>query len=225
MGDNNNQYQAVWTNSGGVTISNPATLTVVTGITGTISAVNSIICPGSPYQLQLSGATGQAPFTLAVNGKTYSGVTESTPFATIPTADQSIWNNSLAGINPSVDPADYELGVKFRTAINGYIKGIRFHKDALNTGIHVGSLWSITGTKLATATFTNESATGWQEVLFATPVAVTTGTIYVASYSDPSGYFSYNPPVNNPFQTAITNGDLSILSNTDSGSPGNSNIS
>ena len=38
------------------------------------------------------------------------------------------------------------------------------------------------GVSLATATFTNETASGWQEVLFSTPVAITAGVTYVASY-------------------------------------------
>ena len=34
---------------------------------------------------------------------------------------------------------------------------------------HVGSLWSSTGTRLGQVTFTNESASGWQQASFATP--------------------------------------------------------
>ena len=47
-----------------------------------------------------------------------------------------------------------------------------------------------TGTKLATGTFTNESTQGWEQLNFATPVAVTAGTTYVASYYDPNGHYS-----------------------------------
>ena len=48
--------------------------------------------------------------------------------------------------------------------------GVRFYKGTGNTGTHVGSLWSPSGERLAQATFSNESATGWQSVTFATPV-------------------------------------------------------
>src|ERR1700687_3222828 len=54
-----------------------------------------------------------------------------------------------------------ELGVKFRADSNGYITGIRFYKASANTGTHVGNLWTSTGTLLATATFTSETASGW----------------------------------------------------------------
>ena len=62
---------------------------------------------------------------------------------------------------------------KFRSSTAGRIAGIRFYKGATNTGTHVGHLWTRTGTLLATATFTNETATGWQEVRFASPVDIT----------------------------------------------------
>ena len=55
----------------------------------------------------------------------------------------------------------------------GSITGVRFYKDAANTGTHTGSLWTSTGTLLATATFNNETASGWQQVTSRTPVAVT----------------------------------------------------
>ena len=78
----------------------------------------------------------------------------------------------------------------FTTDTTGYITGARFYKAAANTGTHVGSLWSSTGTLLAQATFTNETASGWQQVSFSTPVAVTAGTTYVVSYYAPNGHYS-----------------------------------
>ena len=57
-------------------------------------------------------------------------------------------------------------------------------------GTHVGHLWTSTGTLLATATFTGETASGWQQVNFATPVAITANTTYVASYHAPNGHYS-----------------------------------
>ncbi len=81
--------------------------------------------------------------------------------------------------------------MKFKADFDGWITGVRFYKAAANTGTHIGSLWTTNGTRLATATFTNESATGWQSVTFASPVAVTAGTTYVASYFTPTGHYSF----------------------------------
>ena len=83
-----------------------------------------------------------------------------------------------------------ELGVKFRSDVAGTITGIRFYKASANTGTHVGNLWSSTGTLLATATFTNETASGWQQVAFSSPVAITADTVYVASYHAERGHYS-----------------------------------
>ena len=85
--------------------------------------------------------------------------------------DATIWPSSaLPNVASSGDPAPQELGVKFRSDIAGYITGVRFYKGAGNTGTHVGHLWTASGTLLATATFTSETATGWQQVNFSQPV-------------------------------------------------------
>jgi len=78
-----------------------------------------------------------------------------------------------------------ELGVKFRPTVSGYVLGVRFYKHSQTTGTHIGSLWTSAGTRLASATFTAETSSGWQQVYFAGPVAVVANTIYVAS-----GFFS-----------------------------------
>ena len=52
--------------------------------------------------------------------------------------------------NPSAaDSGEYELGVKFKSDIDGFITGIRFYKGPANNGTHVGNLWTSTGTLLA----------------------------------------------------------------------------
>ena len=65
-------------------------------------------------------------------------------------------------------------------------------------------MWSSTGTLLATATFTNETASGWQTVTFSNPVAIAAGTTYVASYHSNGHYTA----TGNYFTTARVNGPL-----------------
>ena len=67
------------------------------------------------------------------------------------------------------------------------------------------------------ATFSGESASGWQQVDFAQPVAVTAGTTYVASYYVPDGRYSLN---NNYFASATTCGPLTALASGTSGGNG-----
>lgn len=105
----------------------------------------------------------------------------------------TIWDPSSTPVNvDSHESTGVELGVKFRADFDGFVMGVRFYKSAANTGAHVGNLWSVTGTRLATATFTGESASGWQQVLFSSPVPVTAGTTYVASYFAPAGHYAFD---------------------------------
>ena len=89
----------------------------------------------------------------------------------------------------SATPDAVELGVRFRADANGTITGVRFYKGTGNTGTHIGNLWTNTGTLLATATFANETASGWQQVTLGSPVAVTANTTYIASYHTVTGQY------------------------------------
>ena len=85
-----------------------------------------------------------------------------------------------------------ELGVRFTADANGTISGLRFYKGTGNTGTHIGNLWTATGTLLATATFTSETTSGWQQVTFASPIAINANTTYVASYHTTVGNYGYD---------------------------------
>ncbi|GCD92153.1 N,N-dimethylformamidase beta subunit family domain-containing protein [Nocardioides sp. LS1] len=123
----------------------------------------------------------------------------------------SIWPSTTTPAGTDPDTSSVELGVKFRANQDGFITGIRYYKPTTTNGTHVGTLWTGTGTKLATATFTNETASGWQQADFSSPVAITANTTYVASYFTParyavnSAYFAGSPVINGPL-TALQNG-------------------
>lgn len=88
------------------------------------------------------------------------------------------------------DAEAVELGVRFRSDVDGWITGLRFYKSVGNTGLHVGTLWTTNGTALATTTFIGETPSGWQQAALAVPVHITAGTTYVASYHTDTGHFS-----------------------------------
>ena len=110
-------------------------------------------------------------------------------FTTI--AGSTLLGSATPTVTSSGDPNSIELGVRFTADRAGQVAGVRFYKGPSNTGMHTGTLWSSTGTTLATGTFQNESAGGWQTLLFPAPVAVTAGTVYTASYHAPNGNYSY----------------------------------
>ncbi|WP_369797936.1 DUF4082 domain-containing protein [Cryobacterium sp. MLB-32] len=103
----------------------------------------------------------------------------------------SLWGNGVTPIIPdSGDAGSVELGLKFSSTVAGTVSGVRFYKSTANTGTHSGSLWSSSGTRLATAVFSGESTSGWQSVAFSTPVTVAANTTYVVSYFAPKGHYA-----------------------------------
>ena len=103
----------------------------------------------------------------------------------------SIWGpNVTPPVADSGDGNSIEVGVKFTSDVAGTVNGIRFYKASTNTGTHIGNLWTASGQLLASATFTNETASGWQQVNFAQPVPISPNTTYIASYFAPNGHYS-----------------------------------
>lgn len=131
----------------------------------------------------------------------------------------TIWPAStVPGTESHNDPNDVELGVKFRTTVDGVISGIRFYKGPLNTGVHIGTLWTASGVPLATVTFTDETASGWQQMMFDAPVPVTANTVYVASYHAPNG--GYAADGGYFASSGVSNGPLEALADGVSGGNG-----
>ena len=143
---------------------------------------------------------------------TYSWSFTTASQTTGPTCPCSIWSASTVPTVPDDgDPAAVEIGTKFRSDVAGSVSGARFYKSTANTGTHVAHLWTSTGTLLATATFSNESASGWQQVSFPSPVPISANTTYVISYFAPRGHYA-GP--DNYFQTAgVDNAPLHALRN------------
>ncbi|NUT52954.1 MAG: DUF4082 domain-containing protein [Saccharothrix sp.] len=104
-----------------------------------------------------------------------------------------LWSDSdVPSTADAPDGTAVELGVKWRSTHDGHVRGVRFYKGPNNTGTHVGSLWSAGGVRLATGTFRDESASGWQTLVFPTPVVVARDTTYVTSYLAPAGHYSFD---------------------------------
>jgi len=68
--------------------------------------------------------------------------------------------------------------------------GIRFYKSSANAGTHIGNLWTSSGALLASATFSNETASGWQQVNFSNPIAMNADTTYDGILFAPAGHYS-----------------------------------
>ena len=197
VGSSSTQNVTVTANNKSVTISQA-------NVTGSGFSVSGLTLPATLAAGQ--SATLQVKFAPAATGTITGGLSLVSNASNTPTAatlsgsgvtststagPYSIWSASTLPTNvDDGDGSSVEVGVKFTSDLSGYITGVRFFKSAANTGTHVGHLWTSSGTLLASATFTGESASGWQQVNFASPVAVTAGTVYEASYFAPNGHYS-----------------------------------
>ena len=179
-------------------------------ITGVSNASNGSVSYNSQNQTVTftpsAGYAGAASFTYTITDTSgQSGSGQVSLKVNYPASAQSLFGtNDAPSVPNSGDTSPVEVGVKFTASVNGTITGLRFYKGSLNTGPHIADLWSSTGTLLATATFTNETASGWQQVNFSTPVAITAGTTYVASYHTNGNYSG----TQNYFATSLANGQL-----------------
>jgi hypothetical protein len=189
--------------SAGAAIASGSTITIsgtATDSGGTVGGVEVSTDGGATWRV----ATGRSSWTYTWNAAGFGAVTlkaraidDSGNIQSAPASVQvnvscpcSLWGATTPGTTASTDTRAVELGLKFQSEVDGKISGIRFYKGTGNTGSHVGSLWTSTGTLLARAAFTGETAAGWQQVTFDTPVPVTAGTTYIASYFAPAGRYA-----------------------------------
>lgn len=231
--------------------------TVIAGQPTTISGTSADVGGGLVASVEVSTDSGASwhPATSTDNWATWSfawtpsalgvvslavrGVDDSANYPSSPTTRSvtvsyacpcSLYNsNAVPQTSSTPDSNAIEVGVQFRSDVAGQITGIRFYKGTGNTGTHVGNLWSSTGTLLASATFTGETSTGWQQASFSSSVPITANTTYVASYFAPVGRYASqdysflvaidNPPLHAPQTSTVANGNAVYRYNAGSAFP------
>lgn len=191
-------------------------------ITGAGNATNGSVAYNSQTNSVVftptAGYTGAASFSYTVSDGRGGTDTATVSLTVAPQSNAtSLFSPSdTPAVTSSSDTSPVELGMKFVASASGQITGLRYYKSAQDTGTHTGSLWTAAGDLITSATFVNESASGWQTVLFAQPVTIAAGTTYVASYQSNGRY----AVTSNYFTTTRTNGDLSAPSSATSGGNG-----
>ena len=182
-GSQGSPYSATLAATGGLA---PYTWSIPAGLPPglTLAAATGVIS-GTPT------AVGAYSFTTQVTDSVLGTASATLTITVVPPGNYTLWPSAtVPGTADGGPDSSVEVGVKFRADQAGYITGIRFYKSTANTGTHVGSLWTSTGTKLASATFANETSFGWQQVNFAAPVAIAANTVYVASYHANAGHYA-----------------------------------
>ncbi|MCD5350978.1 DUF4082 domain-containing protein [Kineosporia mesophila] len=191
----------------------PGTTTLSDDRQKAVFSPSAPLISGTTYTLSSTGGTDDA-------GNAFTGLTSTFRTAQVTTPGvcpcSVWWDTDVPTTRATDDDQDVELGVRFTAGKAGYVTGVRFYKGATNTGTHTGTLWSPSGTQLAHATFTNESAAGWQEVRFDTKVPVTAGQVYTASYHTAGHYALTAGGLNSD----VVNDPLTAVSSAGSGGNG-----
>jgi hypothetical protein len=178
--------------------------TIATLSGGTTSYQNTGLSAGTTYYFRIIATGGNL-------SSAASNVASATTTGTGTTTTDTLWSNSYTPSENEYSSGSYELGLQFSSSVAGVVTGVRFYKESWMGGYtHVGHLWSPTGALLASAAFTNETSSGWQQVNFSNSVAIQPNTLYIVSFSTGGGYFGIS---SNYFSSSgVSNGPLSAPS-------------
>jgi hypothetical protein len=162
---------------------------------------------GGPYaklNAEVVAATQYADVADPANGPAQTLFTSQTPAET--------------GVTDGLG-VEYELGMLFQADVPGQITAVRYWKDANDNGTHTGNIWSAAGQLLASVTFTNETASGWQQQTLAAPLSIPAGFAYVVSVNTASSYYV---ATDNGLAAQIVNQHLFTVAGTNGfyGTPG-----
>jgi hypothetical protein len=151
------------------------------------------------------GGTAYSISEFEVFGNTSGSCLPPAGLSASPGSGVTVFTTQTPTGTPGQDTQPVELGVQFTSNIAGYIIGVRFYETSGYYGTHIGELYKPDGTRLAQATFSNETGSGWQTVLFSTPVAIAANTTYIAAFYNSSAYYVAD---DNGFVNPITNANL-----------------
>lgn len=175
---------------------------------------NALLAPTAVYTASVTTGAIAADRTPLAAQTVWSFTTTLCPCSLMAsTSAPSLTGNPVQDGRVGSGPWSYEFGVKIQVTQPVSLVGIRFYKDTKETGTHVGRLWSSTGTLLASATFSGETASGWQQATLSSPVSLSVGTTYIVSV----GINAYFGLTTFGLQTQITSGPLKSVADSQNG--------
>lgn len=170
---------------------------------------SSALAHSTTYTATLSGAKDLAGNAMATRSWSFTTAAAPAPDPS-PVQSTSIWSGSPRPSGTHNDGRPIELGTRFVAAVDGTISGLRFYKADSAATTYTINLWSSSGSRLATATFSSPAGTGWREATFSSPASIKAGTTYVASYFTSLGSYAATP---NYFRARYDSGPLHVPAN------------
>ena len=176
-----------------ITLTGPGGTAVSSTVSYNDSTRTATLVPGS----QLAGGASYT-VTVSTGIKAPGGTPMSAPYAwsfTTAACPCSLFSSvstpasvglSTADGRTGAGPFTYEMGVKVQATQGMQLTAVRFYKSPGETGTHIGRVWTSAGVLLATVTFTNESASGWQQQALGSPLTMTANATYVISVNQNS---------------------------------------
>jgi len=161
---------------GGSTV--PATVSYDGAYVATLTPSASLAM-ATTYTARLAAGVAGANGTPLGSAYTWSFTTPSCPC--------SLFSDLVQPAN-SAAVGTYELGVKVQVDQPMTLTSVRFYKAVGETGTHTATVWGPDGTALAGVTFSNETASGWQQQALSTPVQLQANTVYTVSVNANSRY-------------------------------------
>lgn len=105
-------------------------------------------------------------------------------------AIETLFGDTVPTTTSDPDANAVTVGTKITVKNAGRVAGVRFYKGAGNGGTHVGAIYSASGSQLAKANFSNETASGWQTLAFSKPVNLAAGAQFTAAVLMPQGRYA-----------------------------------
>jgi hypothetical protein len=141
----------------------------------------SALSSSTTYTASISTAAKSAAGAALASAQTWSFTTAACPCPLMAGLTPASTNLDVRDGRGGGGPFTYELGTKIQASAAASLTGIRFYKDAGETGTHVGTVWNAANTAIATVTFTGETASGWQTQQLASPLTLAAGATYTVS--------------------------------------------
>ncbi|MBK8204784.1 MAG: DUF4082 domain-containing protein [Bdellovibrionales bacterium] len=174
-----------------VTLANPsAMIQALLGVASPMSPAVLIDQPSGTYfhpylNVTVSTAGGAAYFKSKVGLASNTDCSSSIGYGAEYQIADSTPNYLFTSQTPSSEYTDggttYELGMQFEANFSGKITGMRYYRTSSEGGSHTGHLWDADQTLLATVNFSGETASGWQQATFSSPVNIVPDRLYMVS--------------------------------------------